>query len=164
MTDPRNDAPLVGRIMPDAKGGKPTFVVLRRDDARYRHDDEMAGVRPCAHRRFILDAKWNTVTCAECKERLDAFPVLLRYAEWQEEMEMKRDLANHASVRLYAGLIRDRMRRTSVTPEERAEAEEVLQRHGYGHDVEAVKACADKLEKIISQRRQAKRRSKRGAA
>lgn len=159
-----NDAPLVGRIIPDVRGGAPQFVILRRDEARYRTDDELAGVRPCDHPRFILDAKWNTVTCGKCKERLDPFAALLRYAEIQERLDLHRELHNQAAVRNYVAIIRREMRRVTITPEERAEAEAIIRRHTYGSDVEPVKACADKLEKANRERRHDRRWGNRGGA
>jgi hypothetical protein len=156
---------IAGRILPDPKGGKPLFQVMRGYHAY--GSDEMAGVRPCAHPSYILDPDWMTVTCGECKERLEPFAVLIKYSEWWSEMDHRRDHAEAAAYRLNVAQLRHWSRIGFLTNEEKAEVDQWLKSKlwswspAYQKEAEELTERFDKLAKERRETARQERQQKR---
>jgi hypothetical protein len=112
---------IAGIIQPsDNPDEAPTFQIVSRLDVRVDAD-----VRPCEHRKFILDEKWKTVTCEACKDRVDPFAALLSFATWYKQLEHKRQMQEHAEANLLRQTAAALRRRRGLTDEEKADLDKV---------------------------------------
>jgi hypothetical protein len=152
---------LVGAIRPSPDGEKPLFRVVRRE-ARMQWEEDAAGVRPCDHPNYILDEKWQSVTCGECRERLDAFAVLLTHAEYTIRMKHERQRAEYAERDLQVAELRRLSRLRSLTPDESAEIEKALVRSRFiGGDslsLSELREISHRVRRQISERPQLRTR------
>jgi hypothetical protein len=150
---------IVGMIRPDPKGGNaPLFRVIRkRDNPEYQHhevpDAEAPDVRPCAHPRFILDERWMTVTCGECKAKIEPFAAIMVYADWWERHKQQAMMAQMAERRLYIAELRRLSRLRGLTDDERKEVRAAID--NYRLTTEEVRDLARRTEKTYNQRRNA---------
>jgi hypothetical protein len=154
----REEGELVGAIRP-GPDGEPTFRIVRRE-ARMYTEREAENVRPCEHHAFILDEKFATVTCGECKSKIDAFAALMLYAEWFERLKHKQYHAESAEKQLYVSLIRQQAKRQALTDDERAEIGEWLRLH-YRASLTDTKKFQSRFEKVLAERRGVKRHARR---
>jgi hypothetical protein len=110
---------IAGIIKPsDSPDEPPTFQIVERRTISVDPD-----VRPCEHRRFLLDEKWKTVTCEACKERVDPFAALMSFATWYKDLEHKRQMQEEAERNLHRAHARQVAARKGLTPEESAALE-----------------------------------------
>ena len=144
---------IVGTIRPSPDGDGPVFEIVRKD----RTDGE---VRPCEHGRFKLDERWGTVTCGKCKGRVDPFAALLRFAEWFEALDHRRQMVQEAEKRLLVESLRRLKRLRDTAPEEVTEIEAMLARR-WSVPVADMRALNDRVRRSVSERKYAKKRRKR---
>lgn len=95
---------VVGVIEPNPNPGS-AGPIFRRIGKHERNVDP--AIRPCAHTPILLDDKWAAVYCGECKEKLDPYSVLSRYAEWYEYLTRKQHQVEEAE----RSLLRENLRR-----------------------------------------------------
>lgn len=152
---------IAGTIEPNPNGGKPIFRIIRKysnpDAASIELGHEDAGVRPCAHPSFILDERWATVTCAECKERVDAFSALIRYAEWWEQFQHRRAMHEQAERSLHHTRLRTLARHRCFSDAEQAEMLDATQSGRLG--LPELRELVRRMEGLERERRWAKRQA-----
>lgn len=136
------------------KEAGPIFTIIR---GGHRYRESVKDVRPCDHPRFILDTKWATVTCAECKETLSAFACLLAYAEWWEQFKNRESFAEAAEKKLHVTELRRIAKLRALTDDERTEVAVVLDTH-YMVDAKAIEALNIRMHRAIADRRYADRK------
>jgi hypothetical protein len=155
---------IVGIIEPGDDGGAATFRIIRRIGGARGEQHELgsddAGVRPCAHPRFILDERWSTVTCGECKQVVDAFSALMRYAEWSEQWRRDRGLAEAAEQRLQITVLRSLARKRCFTDEERRELNGAIQNYRPHRTARELEVIVRKFEALERDRRSEKRQAR----
>lgn len=147
----RIGAGVVAEIAPGPEGGPPLFKILRHD---YEVQEAGPNVRPCPHPSFVLDQKWATVTCAECRERVDSFAALMRYAEWMERFKSRQAMAEDAEKRMHVAHLRALRRRRALTDEQRAEIDTALAREWKLSSVE-LEALSRRMERAVRDAREA---------
>lgn len=148
MSDGNEEAAIAGEIGPE---GRSRFRIVRQHQS-YQIG---ANVRPCEHRHVVLDERFSTVTCEKCGERLQAFDILLRSAEWWEELLRTRDNAARAEERLAVAEMRRLAALRYVSDDERAELEAAIARsHGWSRD-DNPKTRRAEFGKLISRVRSA---------
>ena len=119
-----DDCSVIGEIRPDPAGGPPLFKVIRREAGRWSQPES-----GCKHGNFKLDEKWSEVTCGECEERLNAFDVLLRYAEWEERYRVDMGAKERAERSLLRESLRRLKRLRDTAPDEQEEIQVILDRY-----------------------------------
>lgn len=118
--------------------------------------NDNVGVRPCDHHSFILDDKWNTVTCSECKAKVDPYSALRAYASWYEKLQRKRENAEHAEWSLLAKSIREMLKRRCFTDEER----ETMKRQTHLYGLGSLKGIRTLHEEVTERVRLSKRENR----
>jgi hypothetical protein len=155
---------IVGQIRPGFDGGAPLFKIIRRRDVLTGYGSEgNENVRPCDHASFILDEKFATVTCGECKTQVDAFSVLMWYAEWGEKWKMHRLMSERAEKDVYVALLRQMSKRVALTDDERKEVKTAI-RDSYRIPINDLKILERKISNVLSNRRYDKRKARRSIA
>ena len=142
---------IVGTIRPSPDGDSPVFEIVRKD----RTDED---VRPCEHSAFKLDERWGTVACGKCKERVDPFAALLRFAEWWEALEHRRRAVQDAEKRLLRVELQRLKRMRDTTPDEVAEIEAAMARY-WSTPVADLREIERRIRRAARERKFAKRGS-----
>lgn len=158
-----DDGRLVGRIFEAASEQEPpTFEVIRGSPYTDEKDEG------CAHNQFALNERWRKVTCGKCGDVLDAFAVLMRYAEWSQRVKRKKDDAEWAEMKLLRQEMRRLKRLVDVTDDEVGELEACIDRsHTFGKDgpvaLDEARKLTRRVERAVRERKLAKKRAKREA-
>lgn len=142
--DTRDDADVISladKLNPPPEP-EPTklFTVVERGGYLSLLDREtMAGVRPCEHRSYILDDEWSTVTCGECKAKLDPYAVLRQHAKIWQKIRSERAHYIRAHVDLLRASCHDMLRRSCFDDAERKRLKSRLYT-SYGQDTKTLDA------------------------
>jgi hypothetical protein len=116
-----------GHVPGDGPGGATTFRIIQRGHLTLLDGD--AFVRPCPHLQLVLDERWETVTCEDCRQQVSAFAALMIYVQQRERIHWEQKAAEDAQ--------RDLMRRQAHIWLERRQFDsdrahyERLLRHAY---------------------------------
>ena len=151
---------VVGRIekAPDDTG-RPRFKVVHGSP----YTDKREG---CTHRTYELHVRWRIVKCVECGAALDPFAVLMRYAEWQQEIEHHKHAAQAAEMKLLRENLRRLRRLVDTTDEEIAEIDAVLADSHQGDEngfvvIESAREVGRRIEGAVRERKREKRKKRR---
>lgn len=137
------------------------FRVVERGPL-FLHDPRNDGVRPCDHRKYVLDDELVVVRCADCKERLEPYAVLRRYAEWFDDLKRMRDNAQHSRWHATGQRIRNMLDRSCFTEAERDDYRRRTHLYGKGA-LEEIQRIEKEVEDRVNAARQ-QRASRRVAS
>ncbi len=136
----------------------PLFRVIARGALSLIGDDKE--IRPCEHPRFILDDGMLTVTCGECKQRVEPYAALRTYATWWIALERKRADAEHAEWSRLVQAIREMAKRRMFSDAER----ETIRRNSWAYgkgSLQEMRELHAELTKRIHRAKQARRAAAR---
>lgn len=153
----------IGQVHPE----QPTFRVIARREMFLVDEATWAMVRPCAHKHLILDDGMATVTCGDCGERLDAYSIVRRYAEFSEELTRRVWDARHREQAALVADCRRMLKRVCFTDADRERYGRRLTMFGSDKTLEAVREAHREISERVREdkaTRRAKRRTKRPAA
>lgn len=140
---------IVGRITPSGEDGEPPL--FEKIPRHFRRDPE-----ECQHSGFKLDEKWGTVECGKCGARLDPFSVLLQYADWWDYFIREKRSKEAAEQNLHKEQAR-RLKRLRDCPDDaKAEIGRALN-DWHRLDVKTTRALVRKVEKLVRERKRARR-------
>lgn len=162
MSDIREALPEIELQPPDAD--KPLFTIVRRGPLTLLNSAaaaDAAGVRPCSHSRFFLDDEWMTVTCAECKQRVEPYAVLRFNAGIIEKSQHERRMKEHAELRLLQSGIREMLKRSCFTDEERDRGRRETYFVGGKYDLAYFRQVHTTLQNRVWDAKAARRKNKR---
>lgn len=80
----------------------------------------------CDHLMWRLEKRWSKVICENCGEEIEAFDLLLRYAEWEARLAQRRRSAISAERSMLRTSLRGLARRLAATDTEKAEITKAL--------------------------------------
>jgi hypothetical protein len=145
------DGFVAGVIHPSPDGGAPLFKVVHRNETWNLGEN----VRPCDHGNFVLDARWATVTCGECKTQVDPFSALMSFADWWGELTHRQSMAEEAERRMLRQSLRGLAAKVDAKPDE-AEIRALADR-SWGMPIHELRAEHRRLDRAASERRRARR-------
>lgn len=131
---------------------RPVFEIVGRDQTWTSRPE----VRPCDHPGFILDAKWASVTCNACGERLDPFAVLMMSAEWSKRLEDQRQELEYAEKRVHLATLQ----KLSLDPDITGEEEVLIDNLRVARrsvTLEDARAAAEQIAAAVRERRVARK-------
>ena len=155
-----HDGTVIGSIIPSSDvDGEPVFEVDGRLRGRWGEEDE------CDHLRYKLDEQWSKVTCRKCGAALEAFDVLLRYSEWEQDLRSRQRTMEAAERRMLTTSLRALKKRKATTEAEKRDITNALSgidrygAKGYVTTTESLRTMEHNLSRSINARRVRRQRS-----